>query len=122
MTSPRPTALAAETFRHYQSRLQMLETGQRLELEIVDIAFGGEGVARYGEFVVFVPFVIVGEKVEGEIVEVKKKFARARLLRVLQASDKRVTPGCQYFGDCGGEIRTSGRTRQTGRNKVENHG
>jgi tRNA/tmRNA/rRNA uracil-C5-methylase (TrmA/RlmC/RlmD family) len=79
-----------------------LQVGQRLVLVISDIAFGGEGVARLDEFVVFVPFVIVGEEVEAEVMEVKKRFARARLLRVLQASPQRVTPACRYYGQCGG--------------------
>ena len=52
--------------------------------------------------VVFVPFVIVGETVEVEITEVKKNFARARLLRVITPSPERVEPQCRYFGACGG--------------------
>ena len=47
-------------------------------LTISDIAFGGgEGVGRVQDFVIFVPFVLVGEVVEVEIIEVKKHFARA---------------------------------------------
>ena len=53
-------------------------------------------------FVVFVPFVIVGETVEAEITEVKKNFARAKLLRVTVPSPERVAPECKYFGACGG--------------------
>ena len=51
---------------------------------------------------VFVPFVAVGEVVEAEITEVKKRFGRARLVNVLEASAERVQPECRYFGDCGG--------------------
>ena len=76
--------------------------GARLTVTISDIAFGGEGVARVGEFVVFVPFTAVGEEAEVEITELKKRFARARLLRVVTASPERVAPECRYFGDCGG--------------------
>ena len=54
------------------------------------------------EFVVFVPFVIIGETVEAEITEVKKNFARAKLLRVVTPSPERVAPECRYFGACGG--------------------
>jgi tRNA/tmRNA/rRNA uracil-C5-methylase (TrmA/RlmC/RlmD family) len=79
-----------------------LRSGDRKRVVIHDIAFGGEGVARIGEFVVFVPFVLVGEEVEIEITEVKKRFARGRLLQILQASVDRVQPLCPYFGDCGG--------------------
>jgi tRNA/tmRNA/rRNA uracil-C5-methylase (TrmA/RlmC/RlmD family) len=76
--------------------------GEHLTLTITDIAFGGEGVARIEDFVIFVPFVLVGEVVEAEIIETKKRFGRARLLRVIQSSPNRVTPACRYFGDCGG--------------------
>src|SRR5881409_382388 len=76
--------------------------GSRLTVTIHDIAFGGEGVARVEDFVIFVPFVVVGEEVEVEIIEVKKKFARARLLRVLKPASERVAPPCRYFGECGG--------------------
>jgi tRNA/tmRNA/rRNA uracil-C5-methylase (TrmA/RlmC/RlmD family) len=83
----KPTSLAAET---------------HCMLTIHDIAFGGQGVGRLDDFVVFVPFVLTGEVVEVEITEVKKRFARARLVRVLQPSPERVQPLCGYFGDCGG--------------------
>jgi tRNA/tmRNA/rRNA uracil-C5-methylase (TrmA/RlmC/RlmD family) len=79
-----------------------LNVGTLCTITIEDIAFGGEGVGRMDEFVVFVPFVLTGEVVEAEITEVKKKFARARLVRVLQPSPERVQPLCGYFGDCGG--------------------
>jgi tRNA/tmRNA/rRNA uracil-C5-methylase (TrmA/RlmC/RlmD family) len=76
--------------------------GQRLTLTITDIGFGGEGVARVNDFVVFVPFVLVNEIVEAEIVEVKKQFARARLLEIRVPSSRRAQPKCRYFGECGG--------------------
>src|SRR6266536_3380390 len=76
--------------------------GDKLTLTIDDIAFGGEGVARVEDFVVFVSFVMVGEVVAGEVIEVKKRFARARLLNVIQPSPERVEPPCRYFGECGG--------------------
>jgi tRNA/tmRNA/rRNA uracil-C5-methylase (TrmA/RlmC/RlmD family) len=79
-----------------------LAPGQTVSLTIQDIAFGGEGVARLDDFVVFVPFVLVGEVVEAELTEVKKSFARARLLRVLEASAERVPPACAHFAACGG--------------------
>lgn len=82
------------------------QTGDKITLTIDDIAFGGEGVARThtedGELVIFVPFVLVGEIVEAEITEVKKNFARAKLLQVVKASLERVEAPCVYFGKCGG--------------------
>lgn len=79
-----------------------LVSGQKIILQISDIAFGGEGVARIEEFVVFVPFVLIGEEVEAELTEVKKNFARAKLTQVLKPSPLRVAAPCLYFGKCGG--------------------
>ena len=61
-----------------------LKVGSRIEVRIVDMAFGGEGVARVEDFVLFVPLVALGEEVEVEVVEVKKRFARARLVRLVR--------------------------------------
>jgi tRNA/tmRNA/rRNA uracil-C5-methylase (TrmA/RlmC/RlmD family) len=79
-----------------------LQLGSRVTVKIHDIAFGGEGVARLDDFVIFVSFVLVGEEVEVEITELKKRFARAKLIRVIQASLHRAIPECRYFGNCGG--------------------
>ena len=79
-----------------------LALGNKLTLRVGDIAFGGEGVARLDDFVVFVPFVAVGEVVEAEVTEVKKRFARAKLIRVITPSPDRVEPLCRHFGECGG--------------------
>jgi len=76
--------------------------GRPLRVRVEDVAFGGDGVARFEQFVVFVPFVISGELVEVEVTEVKRKYARAKLLKVIEASSQRVLPPCPYFGACGG--------------------
>jgi tRNA/tmRNA/rRNA uracil-C5-methylase (TrmA/RlmC/RlmD family) len=82
--------------------VQQFSPGQVLTLTVADIAFGGEGVARHEDFVIFVPFVLPGEVVEVELTEVKKRFGRARLLRVITPSEERATPACAHFGACGG--------------------
>ena len=79
-----------------------LAVGQVCIVQVQDIAFGGDGVARIDDFVLFVPFVLTGETVEVEITEVKKSFARARLRRVITPSPERVQPKCVHFGACGG--------------------
>ncbi|MHC1763244.1 MAG: class I SAM-dependent RNA methyltransferase [Verrucomicrobiia bacterium] len=85
-----------------EATLTTVSPGQRLSALIEDVAFGGEGVARANDLVIFIPFVIPGERVELEIVELKKRFARARLVKVIEPSPQRVEPRCPYFGECGG--------------------
>jgi tRNA/tmRNA/rRNA uracil-C5-methylase (TrmA/RlmC/RlmD family) len=79
-----------------------LQPGQRLELDITTVAFGGDGIGRVDNFVVFVPFVIEGERVEVEIVEVKRRYATADLVRVITPSPRRVEPRCPYYAKCAG--------------------
>lgn len=76
--------------------------GERIVMTIHDIAFGGDGVGRHGDLVVFVPFTALGEEVEVEVTEVKKNFARGKVVQVLKPSASRVTARCPYFGTCGG--------------------
>ena len=47
-----------------------VQVGQRLELDITTVAFGGDGIGRIENFVVFVPFVLEGERVEVAMVEI----------------------------------------------------
>ncbi len=91
---------AANKIRGYM--MNDLQPGQRLELDITDIAFGGDGIGRTDGFVVFVPFVVAGERVEVEIVEVKKRYAQADLVRVVKPSPHRVEPRCPYYAHCAG--------------------
>ncbi len=78
------------------------EVGQIVKIKIDNIAFGGEGVGRIEDFVVFVPLVIEGEEVETKIIEVKKSFARGELVKIIKPSKIRINAECEYFGDCGG--------------------
>ena len=79
-----------------------LKIGDQIELEIDDMAFGGEGVGRIDDFVIFVPFVIKGEVALVKVTEMKKAFGRARLIKILKPSTERTEPRCEHFGTCGG--------------------
>ena len=91
-----PAAAAAST------PAPTLLAGERITLDIHDLAFGGEGVGRLGDLVVFVPYTCPGERVEAKVVSVQKRFARALLARVVRAAPERVDPRCTYYGECGG--------------------
>jgi len=73
-----------------------------ITLTIEDIAFGGDGVGRWRNEVTFVPFTIDGETVEAAVVERRRRFQRAALVRPLKPSSHRIDPPCPYFGRCGG--------------------
>ena len=48
------------------------------------------------------PFSAVGEKVIVKILENKKRYLKTELIKVLESSEFRVRPECEYFLSCGG--------------------
>lgn len=66
------------------------------------ISHSGEGVARIDGKATFIPFAIPGETVEVEIIEDKRKFRRARLTGIIEASSERNKPFCPHYYECGG--------------------
>ena len=79
-----------------------MRLNDRLTIKIESIAFGGQGVGRIDNFVVFIPFAAPDDELEVEIVELKKKFARGRILKILKPSSLRDVPRCSYYEKCGG--------------------
>jgi 23S rRNA (uracil1939-C5)-methyltransferase len=79
-----------------------IKKGQELELEILDLAFGGRGIARLDGMAVFVDQCVPGDRVLARITKKKKHFAEARFIDLCSASQLRVTPPCAYHGICGG--------------------
>lgn len=67
-----------------------------MELEITALTHAGEGIGRHEGLAVFVPFALPGEIVRVEIVERKKRFARARLLEVIRPAPERRVPRCPH--------------------------
>ncbi|MHC4093279.1 MAG: class I SAM-dependent RNA methyltransferase [Planctomycetota bacterium] len=72
-------------------------------LDIDAIVAGGDGLARQADGpVIFVPRTVPGERVEVEIVEQRRQFARGRALRILESSPSRRDPICPHYSLCGG--------------------
>ena len=76
--------------------------GDRLEVTIDDLAFGGEGVGRLDGYVVFVRGGLPGDRLRVQVTEARARYARALIETVLARSPHRVDPPCPYFGRCGG--------------------
>ena len=79
-----------------------MKRGAEIDLEIVDVAYGGDGIARHEGRIVFVPFTITGERVRVRITDLHKSYARAEVRQVLVPSPDRVSPPCPVFTRCGG--------------------
>ncbi len=79
-----------------------MRKGDELELVIEKFADRGKSLTRVDGYVIFVPGAVPGDKVLVRVVRKKKKFAEARLMKVLEPSSLRTDPVCAYFGSCGG--------------------
>lgn len=69
---------------------------------MVDLAFGGMGVARDDGYVVFVPDTVTGDRVRARVRRARRKYADADLVEVLTPSPDRVEAECPYIPLCGG--------------------
>ena len=66
------------------------------------LAFGGMGIAKLDEFVVFVTGAVPGDVVRARVTKNKKRYAEARVDQVLTPSPDRRPARCHSFGQCGG--------------------
>ena len=75
---------------------------QIVECDIVDVAFGGKGLAKIDGLAVFVDQTVAGDRVAARIVRKKRNYAEAVVHELLRPSPMRVDPPCPYSGYCGG--------------------
>lgn len=85
---------------------RLFRKGERIELNIIDLAFGGKGIAKIptedGDFVCFVDNSLPGQKVLASVHKCKKKHAECKLVEVLEKSKEEVEtpyqmiPGAPY--------------------------
>ncbi len=76
--------------------------GRELQVEIVSLTNSGDGLARLEDQVVFVPYTMPGDTARVKVQQDKGRFLIASLLELLSESPDRITPCCDYFGECGG--------------------
>lgn len=79
-----------------------LARGQVVEVDVEKIVFGGDGLARTGAQVVFVPFAAPGDRLRIRVTDVGKSFARGAIVEVVKPGPSRRDPRCRHFGACGG--------------------
>lgn len=85
-----------------KKQIQPVIKNHTYTLEISSLGHSGEGVGKYDGFTVFVPHALPGEKVEVQISEVKKNYAKGILTEIKTASPSRTVPACSIYDQCGG--------------------
>lgn len=77
-------------------------TGDILDLRIDTLAYGGQGIGRHDDFVVFVRGTVPGDRVRAQVTRRKQRHAEARLLEITDPSPSRVPAPCAHADECGG--------------------
>src|SRR5262249_24153231 len=76
--------------------------GPVIELELTDLAYGGDAVGRHEGRAVFVTGGLPGELVRAQITRERSNYARARLIEVLRPSSDRIEPRFPEMAESGG--------------------
>jgi 23S rRNA (uracil1939-C5)-methyltransferase len=76
--------------------------GEIFPLHLESLSHQGSTIARKEGQVVFAAFGIPGEDADVLIERVHKDYLEGRVTNVHTPSPHRVTPRCEYFGECGG--------------------
>jgi 23S rRNA (uracil1939-C5)-methyltransferase len=81
-----------------------MKLGDTLTCRIDALAYGGDGVARVGGRVLFVPDTAPGDTAEVRVAQLKKNFARGVCERLVDASADRAEPCCRLPDSDGGGL------------------
>lgn len=79
-----------------------VEKGKKYPIEIVSMGHTCEGVGKYEDFTIFVPYALPGEQLEVAITEVKKSYAKGKIAGITKSSPYRVDAKCANYHQCGG--------------------
>lgn len=71
-------------------------------VKIEDLSAEGAGIGKINGFPFFIKDSVIGDLVEAKVMKVKKNYAFARLMRVVEPSPYRVEPVCPVARQCGG--------------------
>ena len=77
-----------------------IKRGTELELNIKSLAYGGMGVAKIDNFVIFVKGAIPGEKIIARIYKKRKGFAEAFVKEVIEKSVYAEKSRCNHYYVC----------------------
>lgn len=79
-----------------------LPVGKKQVLSIERLAHDGRGIAFLEGRTWFVSGALPGEQVQVQVLAARSKVVEAQTLVVQSASPERITPKCQWAGQCGG--------------------
>ena len=82
--------------------MENVKKNDELIVDVIDYGANGEGIAKINGYTIFVLGALKGEKCKIHILKVLKTHAFAKVIQIIEKSDKRVEPDCTTFNKCGG--------------------
>lgn len=82
--------------------MENVKKNDELIVDVIDYGANGEGIAKINGYTIFVLGALKGEKCKIHILKVLKTHAFAKVIQIIERSDKRVEPDCSTFNRCGG--------------------
>lgn len=79
-----------------------VEKNKEYIVDIIDMGFSGEGIAKINDFTIFIPGAIIGEKIRILVVKVLSSYAFGKVIEVIEKSDSRIKEDCVTYKRCGG--------------------
>ena len=79
-----------------------VEKNKEYIVDIMDMGFSGEGIAKINDFTIFIPGAIIGEKIKILVVKVLSSYAFGKVIEVIEKSDSRIKEDCVTYKRCGG--------------------
>ncbi|GHT07205.1 23S rRNA (uracil-5-)-methyltransferase RumA [Bacteroidia bacterium] len=72
------------------------------QITITGLAAEGKAIAKYNDWVIFVPFVVPGDVVDIQLTRRKNSYAEGRAVYFHKYSEQRAEAFCEHYGLCGG--------------------
>lgn len=79
-----------------------VEKNKEYIVDIIDMGFSGEGIAKINDFTIFIPGAIIGEKIKILVVKVLSSYAFGKVIEVIEKSNSRIKEDCVTYKRCGG--------------------
>lgn len=81
---------------------KLIKKGDEISITIDSLSYGGKGVGKTNNFVLFVQGALPSEKVVARVVKKRSGYAEAIIVKTIQESPHFTSPSCEHFPTCGG--------------------
>jgi len=80
----------------------LIKEKEQYIVEIKSINHQAQGICNVDGMIVFVDGALPNEVIKIEIIQVKKEYAKGKIIEIIKKNDNRIEPICPYFFECGG--------------------